>query len=171
MDTNQRIALAGRCSEQAYRRLLQEGRELWASFSMEDVFKTLTATIRLDYSNFVAETAPSTDAYLLLYKQVVLEGLDSGAVAPVAPITSLGEAVLTSWRRETNVGAENLPELKREPTAQERLEAECEADWNGGLPGDKIREKQRTNRAYRECLERLLQSDRLSPNVSAKIAY
>lgn len=171
MDTNQKIALAGRCSEQAYRKLLHEGRELWASFVMEDVYRTLTATVQLHYQKFVAETEPSTDAYLSLFKQIYLEALDSGTVTPVADITPLGNAVLTSWRRETNVGVENLPAPIVELTPTQKLEAECEADWNGGLSGDKIRAKQRTNRAYRETLDRLLQTNRLSPTVAAKVMF
>jgi hypothetical protein len=167
---NQRAVLAGRCAESAYRRLLEEGRELWASFSMADVYQTLTSTIQLDYQNWVAQTAPSIDAYLLLYKQVFLEGLDSGAVSRVAPITSLGQAVLTSWRRETNVGAETLPPPERALSPAEALEQQVIQDWNS-LPSAEIRKKRDTSKAYAATLARLLETDRLSPHATVKVAY
>lgn len=172
MTDNERIAAAGKLSLAANRQFTNENRELLASFDQDKFWKAVLAFVQLEARAEIAEANPSKDFYLGIIRKACLTLLDEGSLddAIAAPITKLGQQALDAMRRATGIGAADLPTPEPVVTAEQRLEAEVVSDWNS-LPGDKIRKKRDSSKAYAATLARLLETDKLSPHASVKVTF
>jgi hypothetical protein len=170
LDTNERIALAGKFATQANKVWCSHNRELLASFHLPSLWKALGAWLQLEMRAELENTDPSLVAYEAIISRGFVTLLDEGSITPAAEISKLGMADLDRLRRSTGLGAEALPEPERVLSVEEKLEQQIIADWNS-LPGDQIRKKRDSSRAYRDALARLLETDKLSPHASVKVTF
>lgn len=169
MNTEQRIANAGRFSEQANRIFLSEGREPFA-FHKQNIQQPMLAMIQLHFRDEIANMEPSVEGYLLIQKKAYLILLDRGAIEFVGPLPKIAQDVIDRWRRETGVGLATLPPPPApDLTPEQKLAQEVINDWNT-LSNDQIRKKRDSDRNYARVLKQLLESDKLSPN-SAVMQY
>jgi len=150
-DTQEKAALHGSLASDAFR---LRYKELLASFDPSQVGRALVAFIRLNLRDVVARTEPDLNAYLGFTEEAFLALYDGGKLQPVERITPLGEAALTSMRQRTGIGYVAQPSTPKPPTADELLEQEVRNDF-ATLPGDKMREKRRTNRRYEAAFQRI----------------
>ena len=168
LDTKERIALAGKWSAQANKVWCSENGELLASFDLPSLWKALGAWLQLEMRGELESTDPSIDAYKAIISRGFVTLLDEGSITPAAEISKLGMADLDRLRRSTGIGAADLPTPEPVLTPAAKLEQEIINDWNT-LPGDQIRKKRDSSRAYRDALARLLETDKLSPNVRVMV--
>jgi hypothetical protein len=170
MNANERIKEAGRLSLAANRKWTSANRELLCSFQQDDMWKALLAFIQLECRDEIGSIDPSIEAYEAIISRGFLTLLDEGSIEPIFPITKLGMADLDRLRRSTGIGAGDLPTPEPVLTPADKLDQEVINDWNT-LPGDKIRKKRDSSKAYAATLARLLETDKLSPHASVKVTY
>jgi hypothetical protein len=149
-----RIEKAGRLSVAANRHFLSTYRELLVSFDRESLASAILSHIRLHSSEQIRENDPSVDLYLKIQEETFLRLLDKNAIAPVAPITSLGQQALDDMRRRTNIGLEALPQPELVLTPAQKMENQIREDWST-LSSAAIRRKMANDRLYRETFERI----------------
>jgi hypothetical protein len=170
MDTRKRIEEAGRLSLAANKRFTSENRELLASFDQDSLWKGVLAFIQLESRSEIEQAAPSVDFYLGVIRRAFLSLLDEGSIEPIFPITTLGQQALDEMRRATGIGVESLPALVVELTPEQTLDEQIVVDWNT-LSSAQIRKKRDSSKTYAAALSRLLETDRLSPHATVKVAY
>jgi hypothetical protein len=149
---------------------LRDYRELAAFYS--GVTEGIVAYLQLNnVEELIAlSQAPNPRLYRRLLAEALVTLIDRGALAAVADLNDLAEAELANLRRETGIGVETLPSPPpKPPTAQELLEAEVIADYNGGLPATKMREKRNSNKTYNETFVRLAEGNRLESRVTSNV--
>ena len=136
-------------------RFFSDYRELVAHFS--GVIEGITSYIQLNNPEELVALwkAPDGSLYRRLLAEALITLIDRGALTRVADLNDLAEADLANLRRETGVGVETLPPPpSKAPTADELLEQEVRSDY-ANLPGDKMREKRRSSRAYEAMFQKI----------------
>jgi hypothetical protein len=163
-----RLQEAGRLSVVANKIFLDEARELLVSFDREALSKAMLAWIRLNAGPEIASSEPSVELYLSVQERAFLTLFDRGAVVPIAEVTSLGEAALGAMRVRTGVGIESLPTPEPVLSETERLEREVASDWKI-LSSKQIKHKIANSKSYRECFERLSETNFITSSVTSRV--
>ena|ERR1700730_4662009 len=163
-----RLQEAGRLSVVANKIFLDEARELLVSFDREALSKAMLAWIRLHAAPEISSSEPNVGLYLSIQEQAFLTLFDRQAVAPIAEITKLGQASLDAMRKRTGIGVETLPTPEPTLTPSQILEQQVQDDWKK-LPSAAIRRKIANDRSYRECFERLSESDAIGVSATAHV--
>lgn len=168
MNSQQRMAEAKRLSLLANKSWMSEHRELLANFEPDSLWRAIGAFIQLEpeVRAEIATVTPSIESYKSIISRAFMYLYQEGSISPTFPLTKLGEQSLNLLRRQTGLGIENLPVPEPVLTAEQRLEAEVENDWRT-LSSAQIRKKRDSSRQYAACLDRLLNSDRLSSQITA----
>ena len=139
-------------------------RELLAFFDSEKVFESIVSYLQLNHAEELSGIG------LARYRQLLTEALitllDRGAIVPVSTLNVLAHADLLRLRKETGVGYEAPPPTTRQSTAEELLEHEVRRDY-ANLPGDKMREKRRSSRAYEAMFQKI--ADTLDSRITANV--
>jgi hypothetical protein len=145
----------------AFQAFLDTYRELLASFDRPQIADSLSAYSTMGNLDEMFEIEPDIKAYLKFNEQAFLTLYDRGTIAPVTPLTQLGEQDLAKMRRSTGIGVEQLPPPPvPQPTAQELLEQRVISDWKT-LKSSDFKRNCVNDRKYKETFERLAAENKL----------
>jgi hypothetical protein len=174
MNTQEKIAAAGRLSQQANKTWSSENRELLAYLveDQETFWKSMGAWIKLEARTELETGEPSFEFYIGILRRAFLTLLDEDVIHLVEPISSLGQQALDAMktasllRRYRSVAAP-VPQK----TAQESYEDELINLWTT-LPSEQFRARLNADKKMRETWKRLAETDRVQtrPQTSGSAA-
>jgi hypothetical protein len=144
-------------SQMVEERFLLEFRELLAHFNSASVMESISAFLRLNYTEAeLRKAGTEPKVYRGYLESALLTLIDRAALMPlVARLNDAAEADVVRLRRSTGIGADSLkPPAPPPPTAEEALRTEVASDWRN-LSSDKVRAKRNNNRKYAEMLDRM----------------
>jgi hypothetical protein len=162
MDTNTKKL---RAFDSAERRFRSELAELLCYFDGEQLHESLSSFIELNFADEL-QTLTYLDSIKMreLLDRALISLIQSGALIPVAELSSEAEAQLNSLRTSTGIGSAAVPPPPK--SAEELLREEIADDWRN-RPMAVIKLKKNSSKPYRDTLERMAADGSLESSVTS----
>src|SRR5258706_4961350 len=134
----------------------QRNAELLSYFNGDTLDESLIAYVELN----LVDELQATETWDTIKMRQILERafaslIDSGALVPVAELSTEAQVELATLRKSTDIGVSSLPADPPKPkSAEELLREEILEDWRT-LPMSRIKLKKNSNRKYCATLDRM----------------
>jgi hypothetical protein len=164
MDTNTNTKKL-RAFDAAERRFRSELAELLCYFDGEQLHESLSSFIELNLADDL-QTLTYLDSIKMreLLDRALISLIQSGALVPVAELSTEAEAQLNRLRTQTGIGAEEVPPPPK--SAEELLREEIASDWKN-KPSAVVKLKRNSNKAYAAMLAAMMEDGSLDVSITS----